>query len=645
MNALLVPVFATNGKSTEMVSLQAIDEAGNKDSLRGGQMAGGFFILGDRATPRVQIGEGFATCASAFEATGDMTYCAFSASNLPAVARGVRQDYPNAEIVLLADVEPSGTGLKYATQAALEIRGKIALPELAEPKRDFNDVARVKGAQAVRAAIDKSAAPATPAASSGNDAMRAAYTWDAPITFDTLTTPSIDANLLPDPVGNYVAALADSTETPIALGVMIALAVLATATRGRVRVAINEGHSEPCNLYTIAALPPGNRKSSVLSALTAPLVEWEREQAEMLGPEIAQQRSTRKSEEALLDQRRRRLHSIDDETERRREIENIARTEAGLKPVPALPSLIATDATPESLARALAEQAGVLSLISDEGGIVEVLSGLYTNGQANIDVFLKGWDGGALRVRRKDRDLDLNPLLTVGLAVQPAVLANMAGKRAFAGRGVVERFLYAVPVSTLGERTHDRTAPRASLASDYAAAIRRILNAADSRLLMLAPEALAEWRDFQRAVEGMLKPGAKLADFAGWASKLPGQLARVAGLLHLAEHSGGNIIAKPTMTRALDLGALFIEHALAAFAEMGIDADTANARRCWRWIEGRATFTRGELTTAMRHSMNADLIGAALRLLGERSLIDGGTAEPGTKRRTYQINPALHGGA
>ena len=469
--------------------------------------------------------------------------------------------------------------------------------------------------------------------------------WPPPVLFDTLMTPEIPASLLPDPVGRYVDALAAHTETPPALGVVVALAVLSTATRGCVRVELDDGHHEPANLYLAAVQQSGSRKTAVFSRLTEPLTRWERAQAETLKPEIARLRSKRRSEEAVIEQRRRKLHSFDDAVARNQEIADIAEAEAKLTPVPALPKLYANDSTPESLAAALDEQGQVFAVLSDEGGIFDVLAGLYSNGVANVDVVLKGWDRGPCRIRRRDREIDMNPCLTLGLAVQPATLGNFASKKSFQGRGMAERILFAVPVSTLGFRKHDKPAPSPQLVDAYGDAIGAILNNNRARTLTLSDEAERDLRDFRRRIEAMLRPGKKLAEFAGWGSKLPGQLARVAGLLHLIEQPQADAIAGRTMTRALDLGALLIEHALAAFIEMGMDGATADARRCWTWIEGRATFTRGALTLAMRHVMNAERITAALRVLAGRNLIDGehGIPSPGTRERTFRVNPRTGG--
>ena len=107
-------------------------------------------------------------------------------------------------------------------------------------ERDAEYLERViSGARDPNIPEDQPAAPNATAGDPGGD------DWSEPVPFDALATPEIPASLLPDPVGAYVGALAAHTETPPALGVIVALAVLSTATRGRVLVELNEGYLEP----------------------------------------------------------------------------------------------------------------------------------------------------------------------------------------------------------------------------------------------------------------------------------------------------------------------------------------------------------------------------------------------------------------
>jgi len=69
-------------------------------------------------------------------------------------------------------------------------------------------------------------------------------------------------------------------------------------------------------------------------------------------------------------------------------------------------------------------------------------------------VFLKGHAGDLLRVDRVGRAAEhiADPALTLGLAVQPEVLRDIARMPGFRGRGLLARILYAVPPNTVGRR-------------------------------------------------------------------------------------------------------------------------------------------------------------------------------------------------
>lgn len=141
-NSLLVPLFDAAGK---IRSLQAIFPAKhplferNKDFLPGGGLAGLFGWIGPRAET-VLICEGFATGATLHEQTGHRVYLAFTANNLLAVGRIVREKLPDTAIVFAADndTETAGNpGLTKANEAAAAVGGSVIVPPM--PDADFND--------------------------------------------------------------------------------------------------------------------------------------------------------------------------------------------------------------------------------------------------------------------------------------------------------------------------------------------------------------------------------------------------------------------------------------------------------------------------------------------------------------------------
>jgi replicative DNA helicase len=102
----------------------------------------------------------------------------------------------------------------------------------------------------------------------------------------------------------------------------------------------------------------------------------------------------------------------------------------------------------------LADQKGRLAIISAEGGVFDIIAGRYNGNIPNMDVWLKGHSGDMIRIDRKGRPPEYirKPALTLGLMIQPEVLKSIAAQRAFRGRGLVARFLYALPVSQVGYR-------------------------------------------------------------------------------------------------------------------------------------------------------------------------------------------------
>ena len=158
---LVVPVRDTEGK---LHSLQFIGEDGGKKFLSGGRIKGGYFEIGEPGGV-ILIGEGYATCASAHEATGYPVAVAFDCGNLLAVAEALRAKYPNAQFVLLADDDYrtiGNPGVAKAREAAAAVAGVVAAPDFGPNRpddfKDFNDMSNFAGAAAVKVLIDSALA-------------------------------------------------------------------------------------------------------------------------------------------------------------------------------------------------------------------------------------------------------------------------------------------------------------------------------------------------------------------------------------------------------------------------------------------------------------------------------------------------------
>ncbi|HAT50868.1 MAG: AAA family ATPase [Nitrospirae bacterium] len=157
---LIIPIKVDDKVST----IEMIDGGGRKTALAGGKKAGGYWATGnlpegDGMDLVFLVGEGVATVLIGAMAVPEaIGVAALMNSNLPAVARILRDRYPTARITILADVQKSdGAPDKYAVEAAKAVGGLLAIPYFGpnrqEKETDFNDLCRVSGLDVVRQTI------------------------------------------------------------------------------------------------------------------------------------------------------------------------------------------------------------------------------------------------------------------------------------------------------------------------------------------------------------------------------------------------------------------------------------------------------------------------------------------------------------
>lgn len=466
--------------------------------------------------------------------------------------------------------------------------------------------------------------------------------WDAPTPLTEQDRPPFPAGALPHPLGAFVEALAVATQTPAALPGMLALSVLAAAAAGRVAVSPRAGWVEPVNLFAVVALPPGSRKSGVFAEAVAPLAAFEREEVRRLAPAIAESQGRRKiAEQALgIVQAAAAKASPEAREDLERDADQQARRLADLD-VPAHPRLLVDDCSPERLAGLLAEQGGRIAAMSPEGDLFDLMAGRYSKtGAANLGVFLKGHAGDELRVDRIGRPPEMipRPALTVALAVQPEVVRGLAALPGFRGRGLLARFLYAVPESLIGTRAVASEPLPDALRTAYAVVVTALLRLpagldGDGHpapvVLGLDAPAAAALLAFEEALEPRLGEFGDLGHVQDWGGKLAGAVARLAGLLHLAERAVAGDWRAPVGERSVRSAialadGFLVPHALAAFAEMGADPVVDDAGHVLRWLERerKSKATRREIHQGLRGRFKrVSSLDPALALLVEHGYI------------------------
>jgi putative DNA primase/helicase len=170
---LVVVPMRAGGKLT---GLQFISGDGSKRFLTGSAKEGAYHAIASKGESlgRIVICEGYATGAALRCALDLPVIVAFDSGNLKAVARSIRKNNPDAEIIIAGDsdrwtTKPDGTawnpGLEAAQQAAVAIGGaRVIVPDVPDddPERrtDWDDIARTDGLQAVKDAFNR--IPETP---------------------------------------------------------------------------------------------------------------------------------------------------------------------------------------------------------------------------------------------------------------------------------------------------------------------------------------------------------------------------------------------------------------------------------------------------------------------------------------------------
>ncbi len=488
--------------------------------------------------------------------------------------------------------------------------------------------------------------------------------WEKLKPFDEHTLPSFPIHSLPSWLREYCQAVSIATQTPIDLPAILSLPVSCTALQKRYAVCMRQGWLEQLALFVAAVLNSGERKSPVFSLMVEPIEEYEQLEVDRLAPLVAEKQNKRR----ILEEKLKTLQSKASKAEpeeaaaKEQEAATIARELVELN-IPSLPKLVVDDVSPEQLASILAQQGGRLSVLSGEGGIFDIMAGRYSqSGQANFEVFLKGYSGDTLRVDRVGRPPEYvkEPALSVGLTIQPEVLEGLFEKPGFRGRGLLARFFFILPNSIVGFRDNNPPPIDDSMRAIYNTNIKKMLSLSNGeegkpKVLALSREAELLSNKFAEWLEPKLRDAEELHLIRDWSAKLHGGVGRIAGILHLSEHIDNprpddTRISGQTFQAAIEIGKYLIEHAKAAFIEMGTNIEHSDGKYLVNIIKKEECkfFSKQELWQKAKGKFKrAERMDKALDLLCDHNFIRSKEMlereGPGRKPApVYDVNPEVY---
>ena len=396
--------------------------------------------------------------------------------------------------------------------------------------------------------------------------------WEEPIPFGRYEIEKFPVEALPPDIGDYAKAVSESTQTPVDMVGTSVLTLSAVCIQGKYVIMGKPDWIEQLSMFANIIAYSSERKSAVLHAAAKPLDNYEIQ----FNIRNAAHVESSKMRKRILE---RRQKAIEDKVAKGNaeveELEQIAQEIADFQEEKPL-HLYVDDITTEKLVSVMASNNGRAALISSEGGIFDTLAGIYTK-NVNIDVMLKGYSGDTIRVDRIGRESEsiMNPALTILLMTQPKVISDVLSNATFRGRGLTARFLYCLPVSSVGSRNFQSTPVPDEVYQRYEKKMVNMLQEEyppKAEIIKLSDEALKLLTDFANEIEPKLKT--EYAEIADWVGKLVGNTLRIAGVLCRAEimrapefltENEPLVVSGKTMNNAIKLGRYYLSHALAVY--------------------------------------------------------------------------------
>ena len=448
--------------------------------------------------------------------------------------------------------------------------------------------------------------------------------WELPKPFEKeVALQGVSASDLPTVLSDYLTAIARNVQVVPEMVVLPMFSALSVCVQGKALIKFpGSSHTEPLNLYTLTVAQPGERKSGVFSLLTSPLFEYQKQENERRRNEIADYQAQKRYLEGQLTAETKGKNA---NPERAKEI---ARELDNLKPVYPL-TLNVTDVTPEALAWAMLQNKGIMGILDDEGGIFDILCGLYSGGICNIDLFLKAYDGSPYTViRRTKENIELeNPLLTFGIMAQPTAFEKALENPQFIGRGLIHRFMFAFPESKAGERKATSPEIPQEIKHKYDELAKRLLSlpkCENAPIIHTNKSADNIFYDYYHSIEERLKDGGMFEYMREWANKQYARCLRIAGILHLCEHSINEPLNELTAFRSINISTWIENHAFKAFGGVAVeDETTKNAKYILSKIKSQkmSMFTKCEVLRVCRKFKKVADIEELLILLEDMNYI------------------------
>jgi hypothetical protein len=400
---------------------------------------------------------------------------------------------------------------------------------------------------------------------------------------------------LGDILGDAAKAIYEKIQAPQPVCAQSVLAAATLAVQGHADIHLPIGQSRPLSAFFMTIATSGERKSSCDMEALKPMNKKE----ELLREVYQKDQFEWQNKKEAWDAARCEILKRQKKDTPPEFITNQLGL-LGLRPEPPLtPLLTCPEPTYEGICRYLTSGQPSIGVFSDEGG--QFIGGHGMNEDNRLKTagaFCNLWDGKPIkRVRAGDGTIILpGRRVCMHLMAQPSVASIMLSNRLLEDQGLLSRFLFCAPDSTIGTRFSKESQLSSTQAlHKYESKMTDILdiklpvkngrkNELEPGKMTFDAAATQTWINFADTVERHMAVGGKWEQIRGFANKLPEHAARLAGVLALVNNIHVRIVGQDFLNAGIILANYYASEAQRLHEQGYIDPDIALAEKLLTWL-------------------------------------------------------------
>ncbi len=367
--------------------------------------------------------------------------------------------------------------------------------------------------------------------------------------------------VLPDAARSFVLDVSIAFNVHAGVVATLLFSSLSISLRGRYKVERHKNHTELMTLYSLIIMPSGKMKTPLMETFLKPIKNIQRKIQE----EFIEKKELIEIDRDLKLQEIKNLKRRVSKKGRSGDlIQQIVALRKKLPDKPVPPSLFTNTFTPAGLAKELAKQKGILSIVSSELGTLKSLN------PKKDDILLHGWDGESYFYTKAEDSVKIeNPCITVLLATQDKNAATMLSKADFQEDGLLGRFLCIRPPAIGPYSVSTTEVPKSSLGwfENLVSEILARTMKMDSQVLLPLSTESSDWNKFHHWTQDAASKNGMPA-LKSFYRKLAGTALRFAGFLHIlhcyeSEKPFSDPISFDHVKAGIQVAQFYEQHALA----------------------------------------------------------------------------------